>query len=146
MFNDVCDESNAWPIEGSATLATARLRLATAAPRISAERTNAARLGTADSLITVARHPRTVGRARVRRHHSLRVMGTARARACPPRAAMAGLLPSRTPALRRSRVELARPHPEQRMFSTEERRIIPTRRAALRPASRHIHATSRVAG
>src|SRR3954468_21339751 len=45
MFNDVCDESNALPMEGSATFATARLRLATAAPRISAARTRPARLG-----------------------------------------------------------------------------------------------------
>src|SRR5436190_23923355 len=45
----VCDESKAWPIDGSATLATARFRLATAATRISAIRTSPARAGDTDA-------------------------------------------------------------------------------------------------
>src|SRR5215218_10478633 len=41
----VWDESNALPMSGSATLATARFRLATAATRISATRTSGPRAG-----------------------------------------------------------------------------------------------------
>src|SRR5262245_49585459 len=41
----VCDESNALPMSGRATLATARLRLATAATRISETNTDPARAG-----------------------------------------------------------------------------------------------------
>lgn len=41
----VCEESKARPIEGSATLATDRLRLAIAATRISVPNTTAGRAG-----------------------------------------------------------------------------------------------------
>ena len=41
----VCEEPNAWPIEGSATLATERFRFATAATRIRARSTSPARSG-----------------------------------------------------------------------------------------------------
>src|SRR6476620_11422757 len=41
----VCDESNALPMSGSATLATERLRLATEATRISARRISVPRAG-----------------------------------------------------------------------------------------------------
>ncbi len=74
MFSDVCEESKASPIEGSATLATARFRLATAAPRMSAARTNPARLGASDSATADTCHLRTVVRARVAAHHDFWVM------------------------------------------------------------------------
>src|SRR3954467_13889244 len=50
MLSDVCDESNASPIEGKATLATARLRFATAAPSIRAISTKGARSGRESAL------------------------------------------------------------------------------------------------
>ncbi len=45
----VCDESNAFPISGSATLATARFRFATAATRMSEIRTSLDRSGAVDA-------------------------------------------------------------------------------------------------
>ena len=67
MLRDVCEESNASPIDGSATFATARLRLATAAPRISAVRTRGARSGRRSALAGVV--PASDGASNVRPLH-----------------------------------------------------------------------------
>src|SRR5215510_4353878 len=48
-FSSACEASNARPIVGSATFATARLKFATVAARISAASTNGARRGPVDT-------------------------------------------------------------------------------------------------
>jgi hypothetical protein len=50
----VCDESNAIPMSGSATLATARFRFATAATRMRATRTSPARSGAVEAATVLA--------------------------------------------------------------------------------------------